>query len=356
MGTRWLMGGRPGLEGVLEWWAGTQERPGGGRGTKCGEMGAGPCREEGGAHPSHWGHTEPEPQAPPLSSEGARSWFPAPAWEPETTEGAVIAPRCLQGMWAMGEAALKFPPRQVLSPGGASPGHPSWPSGEMGGNRGSEPQEPGTLWAHVLLTIPTRTRTHTGHSWGVVTGASGSRGRRQRGEPGKWVQRGRWVAPPQPCGGHSPIHMKAVGAVGVILGVSAPRPPSPVPGPAGMPSPGRPRRAGPGPRPVAPVPGPSCAARELSEAGHRLSPASEKCQCGPCPAGWSERSRPTRLGGGSQGSRSGTGWGGGQGRPRLCPGSGWPGQWCRGTWPSLTCPPAPAPQAPCWASAPPCSP
>lgn len=97
--------------------AGTQETPGGGRGTEHGEMGAGPGREEGRADPSRRGH--PEPEAPPLSSEGARSWFPAPAWEPETTEGAVIAPRCL---WAMGEAALKFPPRPALSPGGASPG------------------------------------------------------------------------------------------------------------------------------------------------------------------------------------------------------------------------------------------
>lgn len=131
MGTRWLLGkaspqgGRPGLEGVLEWWAGTQERPGGGGGAKCGEMGPRPGRQEARALPSRWDHTEPaqwEPQAPPLRSEGAGSRFSAPAWEPETTEGVVIAPRCLQGMWAMGEAALKSPPRQPLSPGGASPG------------------------------------------------------------------------------------------------------------------------------------------------------------------------------------------------------------------------------------------
>lgn len=75
-----------------------------------GEMGAGPGREEG--------HTAPE--APPLGRR--RELVPSTSLGTETTEGAVIAPRCLQGVWAKGKAALKFPPRQPLSPGGASPG------------------------------------------------------------------------------------------------------------------------------------------------------------------------------------------------------------------------------------------
>lgn len=61
------------------------------------------CKEARGAGPGARGTT------PQLGR--SQSWFPAPAWELETLEGVVIAPWCLQGLWAVGGVALKFPRR-----------------------------------------------------------------------------------------------------------------------------------------------------------------------------------------------------------------------------------------------------
>ena len=47
-------------------------------------------------------------------------------------KAVVIAPWCLQGLWAVGGAALKFPPTRALSLGGASPGHAHLVHGRAG--------------------------------------------------------------------------------------------------------------------------------------------------------------------------------------------------------------------------------
>ena len=136
--------------------------------------------------------------APPFSFEGARRWFPASAWEPETAEGAVIAPRCLQGVWAMGEAALKFPPPQALSPGGASPGGSQLTRPWLSTSRNPgflKPLEPATLRADAVRVDSSHTHARPPRAQltrGAWRWSSQGTGHRQLGDPEKWVQRGRW--------------------------------------------------------------------------------------------------------------------------------------------------------------------
>lgn len=126
MGTRWLMGKASSLGGQARpgGWPGvvadTQERPGEGRGTKRGGWRQGLAGRRVERTPA----TGP-PRAPGTTPQLGRSQELVPSTSLGTRDhrgGVVIAPRCLQGVWAMGEAALKFPPRQALSSGRASPG------------------------------------------------------------------------------------------------------------------------------------------------------------------------------------------------------------------------------------------
>lgn len=128
-GCLWSGEARQGPEGFLERWTGPQERPGGRRGTKRGEMGAGPGREEGGA----------APEAPPLGSEGQGSWFPAPAWEPETTEGAVIAPGVCRACGRWEKPLLNFPHAGPWAQAGPDQAAPMSPGGLSGNPSGAGP-------------------------------------------------------------------------------------------------------------------------------------------------------------------------------------------------------------------------
>lgn len=120
------------------------------------------------------------PEAPPLSLEGARSWFPAPAWEPETT----CLPVC--GRWERLLFSLPHGPEPGRGLAGGLPtDQPGFPAPER------RPGLPPTL----LGLGQSHTLAHTRHSWreGHAGGVLGTQACRQLGEPRKWGRR-QWGA------------------------------------------------------------------------------------------------------------------------------------------------------------------
>lgn len=173
----WLCGlGRPG--GVWRvswrWWGSTLEL--------AGEQG---WRDEGRAWPT--------PKAPPLSVEGARSWFPAPAWEPRPQRGRKLLPGVCRASGRWERQLLNFPPR------GPEPGRglPGWLPADLARfsnsrDLGSDALGQGPSGQMSMLTGPPHARPHRAQ---LTRGAwrQGVRypGCRQLSEPGRWEQRGR---------------------------------------------------------------------------------------------------------------------------------------------------------------------
>lgn len=115
------------------------------------------------------------------------AWFPAPAWERDHRGGGNCS-RCLQGVWAMGEAGSHTPLLGAASrrglPGGCQLTQPGFPAPETWV---LTPPGPGGLWAdvaHVGSSHHTLTHKGTTVRRGVETGYHVTRG------AGSWVNLG----------------------------------------------------------------------------------------------------------------------------------------------------------------------
>lgn len=144
--TLWSWEARLVLEGFLEAVSLFCPEAGRKKEGRPGEMRAGPTQGSKRSGPRCQGHhpsTRKEPEA------GS-----APAWELETLEGVVIAPWCLQGLWAVGGVALKFP-RHLGPEPGRGLARPRPPGPQAGGafqrRRGASEDRAACTWGHTLL-------------------------------------------------------------------------------------------------------------------------------------------------------------------------------------------------------------
>lgn len=152
----WLCGpGRPGWVWRVSWWW---------RGSTLELEGEQGCREEGRA----W----PLPKAPPLSLEGARSWFPAPAWEPRPQRGRKLLPGVCRASGRWERQLLNFPhaPRAQAGPPPVAAGGPGRAFQLQG--LGFRRPGAGTLWAdvHVDRATTCSPTQGTADKRGVETG------------------------------------------------------------------------------------------------------------------------------------------------------------------------------------------